>query len=222
MYLCIIWMKPCWSCTEITVCKIYILICCCYCFKINFFVRLTLFFCEAGYTEIFFLIWAKWIFLCVHLDRQKKTCVFLCVYFFFLCGLTHKKISFNLGEYNFSVRVRPTEKLFLTVNSQKNVIFLSLYFCGYFSEDTPSEKYFSDGICIFLCVFAHTEKSEIPVVLLNLGFSRLKCCAPPPSLHDVGLNPNNLPLSHTLGCLRHMWRSRFFIGFSPIAWFKRR
>ena len=56
-------------------------------------------------------------------------------------------------ERNFSVRVRPTEKLFLT-----------LYFRVYFSEGTPSEKYFSDGIRIFLCVFAHTEKNEIPVV----------------------------------------------------------
>jgi len=72
LYLCIIWMKPCWSCTEITVWKIYILICCCYCFKIIFCVCLNLFSCEAGYTEIFFLICAKWIFLWVHLDRQKK------------------------------------------------------------------------------------------------------------------------------------------------------
>ena len=91
---------------------------------------------------------------------EKKTCVFLCVYFFFLCGLTYRKISFNLGENNFSVRVRPTEKLFLTVNP----IFLSLYFCGYFSEGAPSEKYFSDGIRIFPWVFACTEKCEIPVV----------------------------------------------------------
>ena len=53
------------------------------------------------------------------------------------------------------MRVRPTEKLFLTVNPQ----------CGYFSEGTPSEKYFSDGIRIFLCVFAHTEKYEILVVV---------------------------------------------------------
>jgi len=90
----------------------------------------------------------------------EKKRVFLCVYFFFLCGLTHRKISFNLGENNFSVRVRPTEKLFLTVNPQKNLIFLSLYFCGYFSEGTPSEKYFSDGIRIFLCVFAPTEKKQ--------------------------------------------------------------
>ena len=89
----------------------------------------------------------------------EKKRVFLCVYFFFLCGLTHRKISFNLGENNFSVRVRPTEKLFLKVNPQKNLIFLSLYFCGYFSEGTPSEKYFSNGIHIFLCVFAHTEKA---------------------------------------------------------------
>ena len=89
---------------------------------------------------------------------------FLCVYFFFLCGLTHGKISFNLGEHNFSVRVRPTEKLFLTVNPQKKSIFLSFYFCGLFSDGTPSEKYFSDGIRIFPWVFAHTEKREIPVV----------------------------------------------------------
>ena len=176
LYLCIIWMKPCWSCTEITVWKIYILIFCCYCFKIIFFVRLTLFFCEAGYTEILFLIWAKWIFLWVQLDRQKK-CVFLCVYFIFLCGLTHRKISFNLGEHNFSVRVRPTEKLFLTVNPQKNSIFLSLYFCGYFSEGTPIEKYFSDGIRIFLCVFAHTEKSEIPVVGDICFFHAIQNCS---------------------------------------------
>ena len=94
----------------------------------------------------------------------EKTWVFLCVYFFFLCGLTHRKISFNLGEHNFSVRARPTEKLFLTVNPQKNWIFLSLYFCGYFSEGTPSEKYFSDGIRIFPWVFAPSEKIEIPVV----------------------------------------------------------
>ena len=95
--------------------------------------------------------------------------MFFCAFIsFFLCGLTHRKISFNLGEHNFSVRVRPTEKLFLTVNPQKNSIFLSLYFCGYFSEGTPSEKYFSDGIRIFLCVFAHTEKSEIPVVMCVL------------------------------------------------------
>ena len=63
------------------------------------------------------------------------------------------------------MHVRPTEKLFLMVNPQKNWIFLSLYFCGYFSEGTPSEKYFSDGIHIFLCVFAHTEKRDIPVVI---------------------------------------------------------
>ena len=81
--------------------------------------------------------------------------------FLFLCELTHRKISFNLGEHNFSVRVRPTEKLFLTVvNPQKNLIFLSLYFCWYFSEGTPSEKYFSDGICIFLWVFARTENAR--------------------------------------------------------------
>jgi hypothetical protein len=51
--------------------------------------------------------------------------------------------------------------------------------------------------------------------LIGEGFSRLICCAPPPSLHDTGLNPNNLPLSHTSGCPRHdVTLPRFFIGFS--------
>ena len=58
------------------------------------------------------------------------------------------------------MRVRPTEKLFLTVNPQKILIFVSLYFCGLFSDGTPSEKYFSDGIRIFPWIFAHTEKKE--------------------------------------------------------------
>ena len=95
----------------------------------------------------------------------EKNMFFLCVYFFFLCGLTHRKISFNLDEHNFSVRVRPIEKLFLTVNPQKKSIFLSFYFCGLFSDGTPSEKYFSDDIRIFPWVFAPTEKIEIPVVM---------------------------------------------------------
>ena len=86
---------------------------------------------------------------------------------FFLCGLTHGKISFNLGEHNFSVHVRPTEKLFLTVNPQKKSIFLSFYFCGLFSDGTPSEKYFSEGIRIFPWVFAPSEKIEILVVKLD-------------------------------------------------------
>ena len=125
---------------------------------------LTLFPYEAGYTKILFLIWTKWIFLWVHLDRQKKNMCFSACLFLFLCGLTHRKISFNLGEHNFSVRVRPTEKLFLTVNPQKKSIFLSPYFCGLFSDGTPSEKYFSVGIRIFPWVFAHTEIFEFPVV----------------------------------------------------------
>ena len=91
-------------------------------------------------------------------------CFFCAFISFFLCGLTHRKISFNLGEHNFSVCVRHTEKLFLTVNPQKNLIFLSLYFCGLFSDGTPSEKYFSVDIRIFPWVFAHTEIFEFPVV----------------------------------------------------------
>ena len=94
---------------------------------------------------------------------------FLCVYFFFLCGYPHRKIVFSLGERNFSVRVRPTEKLFLTANRQKNLIFLSFYFCWLFSDGTLSEKYFSVGICIFLWIFAHTKVFEIPVVVVSCG-----------------------------------------------------
>ena len=50
--------------------------------------------------------------------------------------------------------------------------------------------------------------------LIGGDFFRLICCAPPPSLHDVGLNPNNLPLSHTSGCPRHAVMLEIFIGFS--------
>jgi len=56
------------------------------------------------------------------------------------------------------------KNIFLTVNTQKISIFLTSYFCVYFSERSPSEKYFSDGIRIFLCVFARTEECEFPVV----------------------------------------------------------
>jgi len=84
---------------------------------------------------------------------------------FFCVDIHTEKLFFCLREQNFSVRARPTEKLFLTVNLQKNSIFLSFYFCVYFSDGTPLEKYFSDGIRIVLWVFAHTEQIEFPVVL---------------------------------------------------------
>jgi hypothetical protein len=79
---------------------------------------------------------------------------------FFSVWKSHRKIIFNLGERNFPVRVRPIEKLFLTANRQK-----TFYFCVYFFVSTPLEKYFSDGICIFLCVFAHREEFEFPAVI---------------------------------------------------------
>ena len=82
--------------------------------------RLTLFFCEAGYTEIFFFNLGEMNFSVSSPGPTEKKRVFLCVYFFFLCGLTHRKISFNMGERNFSVRVTPTEKLFLMANTQNN------------------------------------------------------------------------------------------------------
>ena len=59
------------------------------------------------------------------------------------------------------------KNIFLTVNTQKISIFLTSYFCVYFSERSPSEKYFSDGIRIFLCVFARTEECEFPVVFIH-------------------------------------------------------
>jgi len=84
--------------------------------------------------------------------------------FFFLCGYPHRKMIFNLSQSNFSVHVRPTEKLFLTANRQKNSIFLTFYFCVLFSGGTPSEKYFSVGIRIFLWVFTRIGVFEFPVV----------------------------------------------------------
>ena len=137
-------------CHEITVWTIYILICCCYCFKINYFsVRLTLFLWGWLHRKLL-LIWAKGIFLCV--------------YFFFLCRYPHRKIIFNLDERNFPVHVRPTEKLFLTANTEQLnfsiIIFPCVFFWGY-----TVRKIFFWRYSHFLCVFAHTEKCEIPVVL---------------------------------------------------------
>ena len=60
----------------------------------------------------------------------EKTCVFLCVYFFFLCGLTHRKISFNLGEHIFSMR-----------ETHRKIV----------SDREPTEK-FDFSIILFLCV----------------------------------------------------------------------
>jgi len=50
----------------------------------------------------------------------EKYTYFLCVYFFFLCRYPHRNFIFNLAKHNFSVRVRPTEKLFLMANTQNN------------------------------------------------------------------------------------------------------
>jgi hypothetical protein len=72
---------------------------------------------------------------------------------FFFSGLIHRKLIFNLGETNFSVRIRPTEKWYLTANAQN--FFIIIFLCV---------KYFSDDIRIFLCVFAHIEEFEFPVV----------------------------------------------------------
>ena len=122
------------------------------------------------------------IFLCVHLIRQKNTIfsvsaplqlwrdntnrkmIFLSGFSFFLWGIMHRNFIFNLAKHDFSVHVIPTEKLFLTTNTQNNWIFLSFYFRVYFFEGTQSEKYFFDGIRIFLCVFTHTEVFEFPIV----------------------------------------------------------
>ena len=111
---------------------------------------------------IFFLIWAKWIFLWVHLDRQKKTCFFLCVYFFFLCVLTHRKISFNLGEHNFSVRVRPTEKLFLTTHRKIWFFCHSISVCYFLT--IHRQKNIFPWVFEFFRRFLHTENFEFPVL----------------------------------------------------------
>ena len=92
----------------------------------------------------------------------EKTCVFLCVYFFFLCGLTHRKISFNLGEHNFSVRARPTEKLFLTVNPTEK-LYISV---GIFLRVHRQKNIFLT-VFEFFCGFSHPQKKiEIPVVCI--------------------------------------------------------
>ena len=66
------------------------------------------------------------------------------------------------------MHVRPTEKLFLMVNPQKNLIFML------FSNGTPSEKYFFMGIQIFLWVFAHTEIFEFRVVIDHVSISNMR------------------------------------------------
>jgi hypothetical protein len=122
------------------------------------------------------------IFLCVSRARQKnklfsvsgqlqlcrddndRKIIFLAGFYFFLCGFTHTKNIFNLGCHIFLWVYYAQKNIFLTVNTQKISIFLTSYFCVYFSERSPLEKYFSDGIRIFLCVFACTEECEFPAV----------------------------------------------------------
>jgi hypothetical protein len=89
----------------------------------------------------------------------EKYIFFLCV-IFFLCGCPHRKIIFNLGKHNFSV-CKTYRKTISDGEPTENSIFLSFYFCGLFSDGTPSEKYFSVGIHIFLWVFAHIEVFKI-------------------------------------------------------------
>ena len=114
--------------------EIYILICCCYYFKINYFsMRLTLFSVRMATQKITFNLGERNFSMSSPRPTKKYT-YFLCVYFFFLCRYPHRNFIFNLAKHNFSVRVRPTEKLFLTTNTQNNWIFLSLYFRVYFSE----------------------------------------------------------------------------------------
>jgi len=91
LYLCIIWMKPCWSCTEITVWKIYILIFCCYCFKINFFVRLTLFFLWGWlHRNIIFNLGEMNFSVSSPRPTEKKN-VFFCAFIFFSVWINTQK-----------------------------------------------------------------------------------------------------------------------------------
>jgi len=95
-------------------------------------------------------------------SRQKNTkthgnaAINVSVPVFVLSGLLHRIKGVNLDESNFPMRALAIEKSFLTANRQKNRISLSSYPCQLFSIGTPSEKYFSIGIQIFLSIFTHT------------------------------------------------------------------
>jgi hypothetical protein len=63
------------------------------------------------------------------------------------------------------VSVLRTEKYFSDGEHTENINFSDIIFLCVFSERSPLEKYFSDGIHIFLCVFARTEECEFPAVV---------------------------------------------------------
>ena len=111
-------------------------------------------------------------FLWVHLCNSDGTTPtendFSVGFFFFLWGIMHRNFIFNLAKHNFSVRVTPTEKLFLTANAQNNRIFLSSYFCGYTVRKIfiPIEKYpqkYDDRKILLFCAFAVRNNFSVGV-----------------------------------------------------------
>jgi hypothetical protein len=75
------------------------------------------------------------------------------------------RIFFNLHERNFSMRVRPIEKMFLLVNQQKNLNFYHSISVGYFLMVHRHLSGFT-----FFCGFLHTGVFEFPVVISLVSF----------------------------------------------------
>ena len=86
-------------------------------------------------------------------DNKKN----LCVYFFFLWGYPHRKIVFNLGECNFSMRVRPTKKIIFDGEPTKKLIFCHSIFVGYFLIVHYQKNIFL-SVFVFFYGFFHTQK----------------------------------------------------------------
>jgi hypothetical protein len=113
--------------------------------KLFFFCALTLFFMWGWLHRTIIFKLGKRNFPVNSHRPTEKNMFFLCDYFIFLCGYPQIKIIFNLGERNFSVRVRLTEKLFLTANE---------FFYHYISVGI------FPWIFAFFYGFSHTQKNS--------------------------------------------------------------
>jgi len=117
------------------------------------------------------------------------------------------------------------KNIFLTVNTQKISIFLTSYFCVYFSERSPSEKYFSDGIRIFLCVFARTEECEFPVVRPCNGLERSLLRPVRPGSQSIMIMIASIFFPRTYGKIVYLFHEALFgcyqIHLNPyvLRWF---
>ena len=87
----------------------------------------------------------------------EKKRVFLCVYFFFLCGLTHRKISFNLGEHNFSVC--ETYRKFISDGELIEFFFCHYIFVGIFLRVHRQKNIFLT-VFVFFRGFLHAQKNS--------------------------------------------------------------